>query len=157
MVLWVYMSDEIVRSTLEAVPPCPELDEKYPISSLNFGEEDIRAIAAGSVPGFMWVSLLRNSPAGNSEAERLMGRVISLAARAGHWQDMEDPFNHQTEQRELAQGGGSFLNWPRAFALLCDTGLAVRVEGRNGKAAIRPTEKMLEFFVSRQILAPQSS
>jgi hypothetical protein len=61
-----------------------ELDQKHPISTL-LSSRNIAVVVSGKVHPLTWVRIFSNSPAGNMEAEVLMGDMVVAAARANQW------------------------------------------------------------------------
>lgn len=71
----------------EYSPFQPELDKKFPIEDLKFNADDRSAIVGGEVSQLTWMGIFKRSPAKNSEAEILMGKVLTDSMRAGQWVD----------------------------------------------------------------------
>lgn len=134
----------------------PQLDRQFPVSSLMLHDEDKESIVKGEIEPLEWISFFRNSPARNSEAEILMGRIFTEAVRAGQWMDIPEPQEDQNigpisfEREGVNITVGPFpLEFRRAAQLLYEHGLAQRVTDEQGRNYLRPTEQLMRFFGQR--------
>lgn len=127
-----------------------ELDEKLPVEKL-FSKENLDAVAQGS-QGIKWISLLRNSPIQNSEAEIIMGKFVTAAARTGQWVDIPIQKDEPIGNDKLDFGGvaidfsGLMFKFGRGAQLLADKKWIAKVEDDDGKEWLKPQEPMLNFL-----------
>lgn len=138
----------------EHCPFQPELDQRYPIGSLRLDPDSIRLITTGRISPFRWVSIFRNSPARNTEAEILIGRVLTEAVRAGQWIDIPALEADETTEPTtftLPTGGRLTIGpityqYRRATDILCGIGFTQRMVDGAGRHYLRPTEQLVEFI-----------
>jgi hypothetical protein len=110
------------------IDPLASLNEKVPVDQLLTPEN---AEDAKHMTGMGWVSIFRESPAKNAEAEVLIGRFVGEAVTKGRWVDIP------------LQGAADKLE---------EIGFVERVAGPKGEEMLRPTGTMVAFIQER--LAP---
>lgn len=144
--------DELLSQTDSGsyAPFNAELDEKLPIKEL-FSKENLDAVAQG-LQGIKWISLLRNSPIQNSEAEIIMGKFVTAAARAGQWVDIPIQKDEPIGNDKLDFNGvtldfsGLMFEFGRGAQLLADQKWIAKVVDDDGKEWLKPQEPMLNFL-----------
>lgn len=126
------------------------LDEKLPVENL-FSKENLDAVAKGLL-NIQWISLLRNSPIQNSEAEIIMGKFVTAAARAGQWVDIPVQKDEPIGNDKLDFNGvtldfsGLMFEFGRGAQLLADQKWIAKVVDDDGKEWLKPQEPMLNFL-----------
>lgn len=130
-----------------------ELDEKYPIGNIT-SDENLRDIAAGKVSQFQWVRAFSNSPAKNTEAESIMGEIVTHSVYAGQWVDIPVVVNEDFKPVELPDGTKiefpqSTWDFTKGAEILVEKGLAKIVIDDDGGEMISPTEEMIKFIAGR--------
>lgn len=129
----------------------PEIDKKYPIDKM-LSPENIIDAAKGLTP-MDWVSILRESPAKNAEAEIMMGQFITLAARAGQWVDM--PPIPDKDMQSVHVGNievdmsGVRSDFKEGERILNNIGFIITTVDDDGRKMIKPQTPMMEYFKER--------
>lgn len=116
--------------------PLASLNKMCPIDELLTSEN---AQVIQTMPNINWVSIFRNSPVKNAEAEVLMGKITTTAVKEGHWVDI--PL--QEKNTKLVKAG---------LRKLVEIGLLEVIINKEGKQFIRPNDKFVSFVGER--LAP---
>jgi hypothetical protein len=116
--------------------PLALLNKMCPIDELLTPEN---AQSIQTMPNMNWVSIFRNSPVKNAEAEILMGKMTTAAVKEGHWVDI----SLQEKHPEPVKAG---------LRKLVEAGLVEVISDEEGKEFIRPNDKFVSFVGER--LAP---
>lgn len=132
----------------------PELDEKYPIDDL-LSAKNRELIVSGQMTPMGWVVVFSNSPTKNSEAEVLMGQIVTAAVSAGQWVDIPVRGDEKLgEKIELPDGtkvdfSNVKLEYTKAGEILAENEMVDQVLDDDGGKWLAPKEKLLEFLRER--------
>lgn len=146
------------KPTGEYSPFHPGLDDKYPVGKLIGPTvmEFINSDDGDSRKRLSWVSIFRNSPAGKSESEHIMGNFIEAAGRAGQWVDVPVKSDEPLAKRptvDLPDGNvvdfsNIILQYGAGTDKLVEKGLAKRTTDDGGEW-LSPTEEFAKFVDER--------
>ena len=132
----------------------PDFDEKFPIDKL-LNQDNMEAVASGKIKPLGWVSIFRNSPLKNGEAEMIMGKLVTAAVRAGQWVDIPPVTQDESLSKVNLPGGGVVdfsgvkLEFTKATDMMVEQGYATIQEDNEGGQWFSPTGKLLEFMAER--------
>lgn len=149
--------DPIPGQNPEYSPFHPDLDQKYPVGTITFGKDSRDKILSGEVSSLQWVSIFRNSPANNGEAETLIGAILTDAIRAGQWVDIPEPLEDseipglavETHEGLKVMIPSIPLELKRGAEILANVGFVQKTQNAEGQTFISPTEKLIEFIDTR--------
>lgn len=138
----------------------PILDEKFPPPQLT--EAFRSTVMSGNIEAFSWLSIFRESPAKQIEAEVQIGRFATAAVGAGRWVDLPVEFDGIAGSTviELSDGlnfdyvdvkVGRRTGWNLAAVvpILVESGLAREFQDSEGKKWLEPTENLVRFINER--------
>ncbi len=106
----------------------------------NFLTPKNRDIVYNGLGYLGWVGVFRNSPANNSEAEAIMGAVVTAAVRSNGWVNIP---------RIEGESTPVFINFSQGEQILIDMGWLEAVIDDEGNTVLRPLAPMIEFIRER--------
>jgi len=124
-----------------------QLTGQYPVDTVLGAFKDYWT--SDQLTGRHAVSFFRQSPARNSEAEALLGRLVATAAREGQWVGYDTGWSLE-ELASFNEGRqtGKLNHFGRGLAAAIDTGL-LDLEEAAGKVYVVPKEELAKLTQER--------
>ena len=124
-----------------------QLTGQYPVDAVLGAFKDYWT--SDQLTGIHTISFFRQSPARNSGAEVLLGRLVATAAREGSWVGYDTGWSLDN-LAEFNQGrqSGQLNHFGRGLAAAIDTGL-LDIEEAAGKVYVVPKEGLAKLTQER--------
>jgi hypothetical protein len=124
-----------------------QITGQYPVDAVLGAFKDFWT--SDKLTGMEAVSFFRQSPARNSEAEVLLGRLVATAAREGQWVGYDTKWQLE-ELASFNEGrqSGKLSHFGRGLAAAIDTDL-LGLEEADGKVYVVPKEGLARLTQER--------